>query len=92
MNWQPVIDGAGLLLGFWLWRWLIAATWVVHVIIGRKTFVRWMEALGWNGVMGFAQNLRDLLRGVPPAPQTVVNVPTAWTLPATAEGVGEPRA
>jgi hypothetical protein len=53
MNWQPVIDQAALWLSWAPWKYLVFALVVWHVMIGRSTAVRWMEALGWNGVMGF---------------------------------------
>jgi hypothetical protein len=53
MNWQPVIDQAALWLAWGPWKYLVFALVVWHGMIGRKVAVRWMEALGWNGVMGF---------------------------------------
>lgn len=48
MSWQPLIDAAATIVAFWLWPWMFALTWFV-VLIGRSNFVRWIEALGWNG-------------------------------------------
>lgn len=74
MNFQPLIDAAGALLAFWLWPWMLALSWFV-LLIGRATFVRWMEALGWDG-------LREFLAGFGNSPSSLMR--------ATQQQVREP--
>ena len=64
MNLQHLIDAGAAILAFPLWPWLIALTWFV-LLIGRATFVRWMEALGWDG-------LRELLAGFGNSPSSLI--------------------
>jgi hypothetical protein len=53
MNWQPVIDQAALWMSWEPWKWLVFVLIIWHGMIGAKTARKWMEALGWQGVLGF---------------------------------------
>lgn len=70
-NLQPLIEALAGIVGFWLWPWMIAISWGV-LLIGRATFIKWMEALGWNGIVALFANIRDTLRGTPVQPQVQV--------------------
>lgn len=64
MSWQPMIDAAAAILAFWLWPWMLALSWLV-LLVGRGTFIRWMEALGWSG-------LREMLAGFGNSPSAML--------------------
>lgn len=67
MNYQPILDALAALVSFWLWPYMLVLTWVV-VLFTRAAVTRWIEAAGWNGIIGLISNLWAAFRGYPIQP------------------------
>ena len=67
MNYQPLLDALAALVSFWLWPYMLVLTWVV-LLFSRETISRWIENLGWNGVIGLVSNIWAAFRGYPIQP------------------------
>lgn len=65
IDWQPLVDVAAKWLSWGPWKWLVFGLIVWHGMIGRANAVRWVEALGWDGV-------RELLAGFGNSPSSLM--------------------
>jgi hypothetical protein len=74
MNYQPLIDQAALWLAWPPWKWLLFALVIWHVMIGRANAVRWCEALGWDGALGFLTRIGWVQQPPPPAAERPATV------------------
>ena len=71
LDWQPLVGAAATLLSFWAFPYLMALTWLV-LLFGRATWIRWLEAAGWHGIVEAISRAANGFRSQSDVPVTIV--------------------